>query len=214
MKLLNKDDALKRAFHNVFNNELLKESIIKFQNEIVSIMHQQPKTIALVAPKNRLQSALMAKAMAEVYAANNEKTLLLELDLYSPTMATLYDLQKSCSLLDISLDASKKGIFKINQQLDIIASKQDIYPAKFLLSDEVQNVLKTLKEAYTHIVVTLPPVLENSDILLFKDFFDAILLVAHKNQTKLKDIYAALDFIKKQDLPYVGTMMLSKKGLF
>ena len=207
MKLLNKDDALKRAFHNVFNNELLKESIIKFQNEIVSIMHQQPKTIALVAPKNRLQSALMAKAMAEVYAANNEKTLLLELDLYSPTMATLYDLQKSCSLLDISLDASKKGIFKINQQLDIIASKQDIYPAKFLLSDE-------LKEAYTHIVVTLPPVLENSDILLFKDFFDAILLVAHKNQTKLKDIYAALDFIKKQDLPYVGTMMLSKKGLF
>lgn len=213
MELLNKNNALKKAVNDVLNNKPLKESIIKFQNEVVSLTNSQPKTMAIVAPKDRTQSALMAKALADVYAANGEKTILLDLDLYAPTIATLYDLSKTRSILEISLDNTKKGIAKINDKLDVIASKPNTYPAKFLLLDEVKSVLDEIKKLYDHIIITLPPVLENSDILLFKDYLDAIILVVHKNQTKIKDVKLALEFVKNNNLPYVGTMFISKKGL-
>ena len=52
------------------------------------------------------------------------------------------------------------------------------------------------------------PVLVNNDLFALKDDFDASIIVAKKEETILKNIYASIDLIKRNDLPLLGVVLL------
>lgn len=209
MKSLNKKNYFNDAVDNVINNEKLYNSIIKLQNELVVLMNREPKVVALVTPKTSMHSSLMAKAISEVYASNNEKTLLIDLDLHEPTIDKLYNLNCDKSIADMTIENAKDVVVKINDYLDVVVSQIKTYQAKFLASNDFKNVIMSLKENYEHIVVVLPPVLENQDILLLKESVDAVVLTTKKNETKIKDIKESIAFLKVNKLPYAGSIFIN-----
>ncbi|MCH5180073.1 MAG: hypothetical protein J1F32_02525 [Erysipelotrichales bacterium] len=209
MKSLNKKNYFNDAVNNVIANEKLYNSIIKLQNELVVFMNRQPKVVAIVAPRDRRHSSLMAKAVSEVYAFNNEKTLLMDLDMHEPTINKLYNLDSEKSLIDLVQEDPKEMALKINEYLDVVVSKTETYQAKFLVSNEFKDIMSKLKDGYDHIIVVLPPVLENQDVLLLNDSLDAVVLVTKKNETIIKDIKSSINFLKSNKLPFVGTIFIN-----
>ena len=208
MPLFKRRNRFLDACNNVINNEKLYNSIVGLQNDLIVFTNSEPKVIAVVSPLVRLNSSLMAKTIAEVYAHSNKKTLLIDLDMRMPTMDKLFKLEDTKSILDIASDDVKSVVNKINDNLDVIVARVETFNANFLISDEFKECLSSLKENYKHIIVTLPPVLENQDILLVKEHLDAVLLVAKKDETTILSIESSVKFMKDSNINLVGTVFI------
>ena len=208
MKFRNKKDHFYAAVNNIINNDKLYNSIIKLQNELVMLLNHEPKVVAIVAPIARSHSSLMAKAISEVYAHNNEKTLLIDLDMHEPTLDKIYNLNCDESA-ENSNENTNKAPIKINDYLDVAISHTKVYQAKFLVSDEFKKTIELARTNYNHVIILLPPVLENHDILLLKNELDAIVLSTKKEETLIKDIEKSIEFFKINKLPYVGTIIIN-----
>ena len=209
MKLFKRKNRFGDACNNVISNKKLYNSIVKLQNDLVVYANTYPKVIAIVSPFDRVYNSLMAKSIAEVYAHNNKKTLLIDLDMHTPTMDKLFKLENEKSILDIAYKNDKNAINKVSDNLDVILARVETYQANFLVSNEFKQALMQLKDLYDHIVVILPPILDNQDILLIKEYLDVVLLVSKKDETTIKEINKAVRFIKINRINFAGTIFIN-----
>mgnify|MGYP004674897785 FL=1 len=100
------------------------------------------------------------------------------------------------------------GIHHLNNGVDVIYSTTNKLTAEQLHSDNFLNMLNYGKSNYDYVIMLVTPVLVNNDLFALKDDFDASIIVAKKEETILKNIYASIDLIKRNDLPLLGVVLL------
>ena len=202
MALIKSNDKQK-IINGLLNASLDDETIDRIttlQNEIgVSF---STKVIAITSIKDDALAVSFAKAFAGAYSVNNERTLIIDANLYNP-------------LLRHALKDSEGGnrndgyrVTFVDGKTNAVCLSKETYPSEVLKGGIVQRIISENKDNYDHFVVLVPSIKEHKEISLLKDVVTAIVLVAQKNVTKKEHIYNAIQYCAVNKLPLAKTVIL------
>ena len=183
------------------DNVTFDDSIINLINNIETFA-QKCKTLAITTPKDNFLNTFLGYNLAKYYVNNGKKVLVIEANYKEPILKELVD-----SIGDEEKEESD-GIHHLNNGVDVIYSTTNKLTAEQLHSDNFLNMLNYGKSNYDYVIMLVTPVLVNNDLFALKDDFDASIIVAKKEETILKNIYASIDLIKRNDLPLLGVVLL------
>lgn len=204
-----KDIKLMSIFNDVKDDSIMIDSIVKIQNSIN--IYASSKVIAVAAATTDISLSVVSRALAEVYAMQNQQTILIDCNMYNPTLNNLFD--KSTieiglnNIKDEKLDTNKL-INHISKNFDAIFTNEINYPTEVFKSSQYINFINSVKEHYEHIILVMPELIEHQDILMNKDLITATLLVARKNRVSKKDLFESIQTLEINNIPYVGTIYL------
>lgn len=191
--------------HNkkLYNSHISNESVIQVQNNIN--IYGDSKIIAISSPRNDYHSVVAAKAIGEVYAMQEQSSLIIDCNMYNPVLSEIFALESTVFINDVS-----KGLkpHSINDYLNIVLANKTIYPTNILSSNEFQSFIMDCKQKYDHIILVMPSLVEHQDILILKDIITSCVLVALKKKTNRHDLFDCIQLLNNHDLPYIGTIFI------
>lgn len=202
-----KYENIMKIFENISEDTKMIESIIQIQNNIN--IYGNSKIIGVSSPKDDIHSLVVAKAIAEVYAAQNQSAIIIDCNMYNPLLQNYYK-GLEITLNDVcDENTSLESYFtSVSENLSVITCKKTVYPTEVLLSKEFHELLKEAEKRYNHVILILPAILNNQDILTLKNDLTSCVLVARKKQTKRKQLFDTIELLKENNLPYVGTIFM------
>lgn len=204
-----RDNKLLSNFKNIENNEKIIQSAIDIQNNIN--IYANSKAIAIAASKDDISLNVVAYALAKVYAMQNQSTLLIDCNMYNPSLNYMFNKEPfAIGLNNILDDDVNIGnlINHISNNLDAIFTSKTNYPTKIFKSKQYFEIANKLKEKYEHIIFIMPSIIEHQDILMSKELITSVLLVVRKEKVSKKDLFDSLQILEVNELPYVGTIYL------
>lgn len=207
---MNKRDLkLLSIFENIEQDEKIIDSTIKIQNNIN--IYADSKVIAISMAKFDIALAVAARTIAEVYKLQNQKTLLIDCDMYNPSLNNIFNNDNIDTglnnIIDNNVDVDKL-ISHFSNNLDVVFTNKTNYPTEIFKSKQYNEFICMSKEKYDHIILIMPAIVEHQDILLNKDLITASMLVARKNKVSKKDLFDSIQFLKLNNISYVGTIFL------
>ena len=204
-----RDNKLMTTFTNINQDQKLIESAIKIQNDIN--IYANSKIIAIAVAKTDISLDIVASTLAEVYALQNQKTLLIDCDMYAPFLNNLFNKDLvECGLDDLIGDKINmdKLINHISDKLDAVFTEKTNYPTEVFKSKNYYDFICEIKDRYEHVILVMPSIVDHQDILMSKELITATLLVARKSKVSKKDLFDSIQTLKVNDIPYVGTIYL------
>ena len=211
MKLLNvfkKKTSFVKNLINAKDSETVLEKLTVLQNEIS--VYYNTKIIAVTSVEGDALPAAFAKALADAYNHNGEKTLIIDANLYGPKLAEILNLQEG--LDDIAIkDASLNGSVKLSvldKNASVITMNKQIYPSDVFKNKVIHQLVNDNKDQYDHVILLAPSVKKHKDITLLGDIVESIILVTERSYTKKKDIFDAIQFFNASKLPLAKTIII------
>ena len=204
-----KDDKLISIFSDIKENKKIIDYTIKIQNNVN--IYADSKVVAITVSKNDISLGIVARAMSEVYALQNQSTILIDCDMYDPLLNNVFNKESVeiglNNILDDNLNMEKL-VNKISNNLNVVFTNKTNYPTEIFKSKQYFEFICNAKEQYEHVILVMPSMVEHQDILLNKDLITAVLLVARKNKVSKKDLFDSIQTLETNSFPYVGTVYL------
>jgi Mrp family chromosome partitioning ATPase len=148
-------------------------------------------------------AANLALALAEI---RRSRVLLLEANLYHPSLASLFGINKHACFLE-QLELHKRDFtapWKVTElsthDLHLLAIDTRSEKVRGLEGSTFTNSLDSLRGTYDYIVVDGPPVNAGPDVPLLEDAVDGILFTARADSARARSLKYALDQVSPQDL--------------
>jgi capsular exopolysaccharide synthesis family protein len=149
-----------------------------------------------------------------------KKTLLLEGDFKAPTISRYLKSNLESSLIDLltsAMDVRSTTISVADTLIPFADDKLAILPvlkgvensSSLLSSQQLKGLLATLKEQYDCILIDTPPVLPLSDMNIFAEVVDGIIMVVRAEKTPRDALLQALDVLSTEKL--VGIVLNDAK---
>ena len=194
-----------------FNKESeLFQKFITLQNEI-NVTHDT-KVIAVTSIENDLLTAAFANALALTYAFNDSKTMIIDANMYNPSLNEVLCDSNSSDVCVLENNDNKSELAhettKVNENLDALCFDKQVYPGNVFKSKVIQDVIKKEGSKYEHFIILVPSIKEHKEVSLLKDVLKSIVLVVRKDVTKKKDIYEAISFFREAELPLAKTVII------
>ncbi len=166
--------------------------------------------VFLVTSANKSEGkSSIARNLAESFAQNDYKTLLIDADLRKPIIATIYKLKKPNISLPHVLKEPSAPFTPISRKidnkyiLDILPTFEAVENATETLSRGFHKLLADLRQKYDVIIVDSAPVLPVADTLPIASLATGVILVA---SMETKDSSGIIATIKK--LENIGVNIL------
>ncbi len=145
-----------------------------------------------------------------------QSAIILDFDLRLPSVERLLGLNPEPGLTDLMLgriplrsairNSGKPG-------LDFIgAGLQKVHPAEFLSSGKIEELLSTLKEEYSYVLIDTPPILPFTDAGILSARADGTLLVIKLEASSKKLTKMALQTLQELGGNVLGTFVLGIRG--
>jgi non-specific protein-tyrosine kinase len=138
---------------------------------------------------------------------SRQTTLLVDLDFRNPSIAGLFELDRSCpGLTSYFLDGVGLEEILINpgiEKLTVLPAGERIANASELIgSSRMEALIKELKQRYEdrYIIFDTPPMIGFPDALVFSDYVDSIILVARAGCTSQDDVQTAMDLVPREKI--------------
>jgi polysaccharide chain length determinant protein (PEP-CTERM system associated) len=139
------------------------------------------------------------------------KTLVLEGDFRRPAMSSYLDTEVHSGLVDVLLNGTNGATHTpmatipslpfANQHLAILPAAKSVGNSSGLLSSKcMHDLLQLLKEQYEVILIDAPPVLSLSDMNIFQEVVDGIILVVRAESTRRDDVAKAVEALGREKL--------------
>ena len=148
-------------------------------------------------------AANLALALAEI---RRSRVLLLEANLYHPSLASLFGLKQPTCFLE-QLDRHKRDFMSpwqvtelSSHELHMMAIDSRTDRLRALEGAIFTNAMDSLRGRYDHIIIDGPPVSAGPDVSLLEDAVDGILFTARSDQARASTLKYALDQVSPQDL--------------
>lgn len=156
------------------------------------------------------KSTILANIAISI-AQNNEKVLLIDMDLRRPTQHRLFRIHNKAGVSNIIGDRQdiEKVIHKgVIENLDILTSG-DIppNPSEMVSSNKAKDIVKWAEEHYDYVLIDAPPVNVVSDALALSDLTAGIVLVARVGVTHKEDLQRAIENIQFVNSELLGTVL-------
>lgn len=151
--------------------------------------------------------------LAYTFAVTGAKTLLIDMDMRLPSVATKLNITAGKGLSDYLI-----GTATINEVIrttdkyknwDIMLSGSiPPAPAELIGSTKMEKLIRSLERYYDFIIIDLPPINVVSDALIAKDVVDGFILAVRQDYSdkhSLADCIRQLDFLNANVLGFVMT---------
>ena len=204
-----KRDALDYLSH-VNSDASLFENLTKLQNEIN--VYFDTKVLAVTSVDDDVLAAAFAKALADTYGMNGSAALIIDANLYNPSLEDY--IQKHSNTDTITIAEKNEMLSGYNRKLALggnvktVCLDKQTYPGNTYKDRAVHNIIESSKNGYEHIIVLVPSVKEHQDVVLLKDIINSAIVVTKRNVTKKEDIYNAIQFFRINELPLAKTILI------
>ncbi len=146
------------------------------------------KSLALLSPGEGEGKTFLAANLAISFAQLGSRTLLVDLNLRTPNVHTLFGLRNNtgASSLIIRRALPEEALRKTAiDSLDILPSgPRPPNPLELLSWPDTRELLENLKDYYEVLIVDTPPFLPTADALVIAGHCDATMLVALRGKTR------------------------------
>ena len=171
--------ALAESFRSIRSS---LQFLYKKQNSLGS------KTVMITSSTAGEGKTFCSINIATVFALSEKKTVLVGLDLRKPKLFEDFNIDNSTGVVNY-LIGQKTLDDVINKTqipfLDVVTSGPiPPNPSELIMSENMQNLINSLKERYDYIILDTPPVGLVTDALELSTFADVTLYIARQNYTK------------------------------
>ena len=178
---------------------------------LFSNIDNPPKTILVTSATGSEGKSTLAMNLAAAYSQLG-KTLLLEVDLRKPSVASNLDIQNKLGLTDLvsgSVTAESDIFYKDNNgQLSIITSGTIARnPLELLSSRNFERVLESLKQHFDYVILDGPPTLPVSDSCILANKVDGVIFAVKAEDTRIKVAKEAVSRLQKLNANIIGTVL-------
>lgn len=152
--------------------------------------------------------------LATLYAQNEVKTVLIDLDLRKPRLHRGFDVINEKGISDIivhklSLD---DVAIPVSKNLDLITSGTKVaYPADIIQTKALKTLFDTLKTKYQKIIIDTPPFAAVADARLIAQFIDGVVLVFEANKTNINQIKDTVKELRENRINILGSVLTKVK---
>ncbi|RME93922.1 MAG: polysaccharide biosynthesis tyrosine autokinase [Bacteroidetes bacterium] len=171
---------------------------------------QVEKTLAITSYTAGEGKSFIALNLALTYAMTKRKTLLLELDLRKPKLATyLGQAKASPGICDVLVgERSLEEVTWQYQGLDIITSGPiPPNPSELIGSERMRQLLAELEQQYDQIIIDNAPIGLVSDALLLRRSVARFLIVVRHRYTKRSMLEHLEEMHQQGELPNAGLIL-------
>lgn len=169
-----------------------------------------PKTILITSTNGSEGKTTLAINLA-VSLSQMDKTLLIEMDLRKPAVAKDLEIKASVGLSDLLSGKTDTNVF---HQVDgapnlnvITCGTIPPNPMELISSKRFYNLLNSLKERFTHIVIDSPPTLPVSDSCVLAKLVDATIVAVKAEETKISTVKETITRLTKVNAQITGVVL-------
>jgi len=191
---------------------------------LLSSAGNPPKTILVTSSQPSEGKTTTAVNTAFMLAQTGAQVLIIDCDLRRPRLHANFNLSNTRGLTNFlsgecPIDDVLQSYDRIPNLKLLTSGPVPPNPAELLGSEEMRNLLKSLSERFTHIIVDSPPAISFTDASILSAFVDGVILVIHGGRSsravvrrakqQLQDVGAnifgvVLNNVKADSLEYYG----------
>jgi capsular exopolysaccharide synthesis family protein len=152
--------------------------------------------------------------LATIYAQSGMKTLLIDMDLRKPKIHRGFKKINQIGLSDMIMHGLKveEAVQMVDDKLHILTSGTKLpYPAEFLMSDKLKELIVCLKGKYDRIIIDTPPMTAVTDASIISSFVDGIMIVFASREAKLDIAARVIKDLKDNGANIIGSVMTRVK---
>lgn len=172
-----------------------------------------PKIIAITSPRDGDGKSSVALSLAEGFARNDYRTLLVDADLRRPVMHAVYNISRvqRGSLVDYLEDPDgpfqpARVLMGAKKQLHVVPSYQDSSQAGELLARGFEACLARWARDYDVIIVDTPPLLAVADALTLAPFCTGAVLVSNVLRADRRQVRLAQEYLERVGARVLGAV--------
>lgn len=183
-------------------------------NLLFSSTDAHPKVFLLTSAQSGEGKTITGTSLAEGFVRNGYRTLLVDADLRSPSIAKLYRIAGGAnrsSLVDwLQEPYQKHSPVEVSvgpkQNLHVIPVFQPVGQPAELLSIGFRSCLEKWRQDYDVILIDSAPILAVADSLAIAPYCTGTLLVTHLEQTDRGQVKAAVDLLRRIGVRILGVV--------
>jgi non-specific protein-tyrosine kinase len=179
---------------------------VNFANEINTI-----DTLMITSPEDSDGKTTVAVNLAISYAQADQKVILMDSDLRSPSIHKIMETPLEPGLNDVFENNS--DIFdvvyywKYNKKLIVVpAGSPSSNPSAQLGSNKINEILSNLEEVVDIVIIDAPPSFV-TDSLVLSVKADAVLLIINSGQTRRKSALAMIEHYQRAGSKIIGVVL-------
>ncbi|MFT4937777.1 MAG: succinoglycan biosynthesis transport protein ExoP [Paraglaciecola sp.] len=206
------------AVREAHNNYPYAEAIRSLRTSVL-VQHgeEEKRVIAITGVSGKNGKSRISISLAESFG-KLEKTLLMDTNLRTPSIAKAFDLAVNhpgiTNLLGRKVAFSKCLHRVKDMQLTVVPSGPiPTDPMAYISRQRFANIIKKLAVFYDRVIIETPPVNTYSDALIMSKYVDAIIIVCDADDTAPNDLLDAIQKLQDSGAPLLGAVFNSVKNL-
>ena len=196
-------------------HSIITEQYRKLRTNIeLSNFNHDMKTIALTSTFAMEGKTVTSINLATVYAQSGKKTLLIDMDLRKPKIHRGFKKINQIGLSDMILHnlTVEEAVQVVNDHLHILTSGTKLpYPAEFLMSDKLKELIECLKGKYDKIIIDTPPMTAVTDANIISSLVDGVVIVFAARKAKIDVASRVIKDLKDNGVNIIGSVMTRVK---
>jgi tyrosine-protein kinase Etk/Wzc len=190
-------------------NEAFKA--IKTRIQFSTADSDSPKQILVTSPAEHEGKTFVAINLAGTFAQSNKRTLLIDCDLRRPRIHTVMGVNKNPGVTDyLTNKATLEEIIKVikpNNLSYITAGSIPSHPVEVIESKAMQNFLHEMRDFFDVVIIDTAPIVAVIDAEILSKLVDGTILVLSADKTETKLMMNAVEIIKNNRVPFLGTVL-------
>lgn len=211
---------LEEHWENVLDADPKSANAESIRNLRASIMllgkAERNKSILITSAAPGEGKTTMASELAASFALNEQKTILVDLDLRKPRVHTLFPgINESLGISEVLSGQADLAVVvqRTNVQgLHVIcAGTKPPNPSELLQENEIEDIISKLCEYYDRVVVDTPPVLPVSDTRLIAQHVQTVILVVRALKIPVGAILRTKELLEQARIHISGVVINAMK---
>ncbi len=182
-----------------------------YSSIMLSASGQPPCAIMVTSPNPSEGKSMLVSNLAQSYALNDRRVVLIDCDLRKPRLHKSFQLQNQPGLSNyLTGNATLEEILQATSVPNltlITAGARPPSPANLLNSEIFKELLAQLRQQFRHIIIDTPPVLGFADARFISVLVDGVLLVVRCHFTHKSSGRLAQQLLNQA--PLLGTVLNS-----
>ncbi|MBC1561543.1 CpsD/CapB family tyrosine-protein kinase [Listeria booriae] len=213
MKQSKKKDNRKKLITATNPNSIISEEFISVKTNIEFLSIESEKKVLMVTSAEAdAGKSLIASNLAVVFAQQNKKTLLIDLDLRKPVQHHIFGFWKEAGVTEMLVNGafcSEEIIKKTEvERLSLLpAGTIPPNPTVILSTQQLADIIKKYSQEYDQIIIDAPPVLVASDAQLITRLTDGIILVIKSGSSEYKKVMKAMELLNRTGSKIIGSIL-------
>lgn len=173
---------------------------------------QVNQVVGITSARSGDGKSTVAANLANLFAVHGRRTLLIDADLFDPTISTLLDMSSRAGLAEVLRGDEEFGAAVLAAErggLSVLPAGR-AHPAtvdSMFGSPEIRGLLAAARERFDHIIIDLPPVDEVVSTREIAPLLDGIVLVATWGKTRVGTLDGALQALQRDRTNVFGVVL-------